>query len=48
VLQRASSDEERVLQEAVLEAADMLPLLIEQGPQKAMHRLHTRAGDTGK
>jgi PTH1 family peptidyl-tRNA hydrolase len=48
VLQRASSDEERVLHEAVLEAADMLPLLIEQGPQKAMHRLHTRAGDTGK
>ncbi len=41
VLHRAPADEERQLVAAVDAVADVLPLLLEQGLQKAMHRLHT-------
>ncbi len=43
VLQRASrSDEERIL-DAMADALDVLPYLLSQGEQKAMHRLHSKA-----
>ncbi len=45
VLKRAGVDEQRVLDAAIADAADILPVLIEQGVQKAMHRLHTRKVD---
>ncbi len=41
VLHRAPAAEERQLLAAVDAVADVLPLLLEQGLQKAMHRLHT-------
>jgi PTH1 family peptidyl-tRNA hydrolase len=43
VLQRAPATEDRLLHEAIGDAADVLPLLLEQGEQKAMNRLHARA-----
>lgn len=45
VLKRASADEQRVLDTAIADAADIVPVLIEQGAQKAMHRLHSRKVD---
>lgn len=45
VLQRASSSEESAIHAAIAAAADVLPLLVEQGAEKAMNRLHTRAED---
>jgi PTH1 family peptidyl-tRNA hydrolase len=45
VLQRASAEEQRLLDAAILDAADIVPELIEQGAQKAMNRLHTRKAD---
>ena len=45
VLQRASADEQRLLDAALSDAADMVPALIEQGAQRAMNRLHTRKVD---
>jgi PTH1 family peptidyl-tRNA hydrolase len=45
VLRRAPSAEERLIEDAVRAAADVVPLLIEQGLQKAMHRLHTQGVD---
>jgi peptidyl-tRNA hydrolase, PTH1 family len=47
VLNRAGSAEQRVLDDSVLDAADALPLLLQQGPQAAMQRLHTRSGAAG-
>lgn len=41
VLRRASLDDNRVIKEAIDEAADLMPLLVKQGFQKAMTRLHT-------
>lgn len=41
VLQRAAPDDERAIEEAVARAADVLPVLIAQGDQRAMTRLHT-------
>lgn len=43
VLQRASAADEAAIRAAVDAAADLLPLLIEQGGEKAMNRLHTQA-----
>lgn len=43
VLQRASAADEQAIQRAVLDAADVLPMLVEQGAEKAMNRLHTQA-----
>ena len=43
VLQRASVADERAIEKAVLDAADLLPMLVEQGAEKVMNRLHTQA-----
>ncbi len=45
VLKRASAEDQRLLDAAVLDGADIVPELIEQGAQKAMNRLHTRKVD---
>lgn len=42
VLRRAPADEDALLQQAVIAAADIIPVVIEQGAQKAMNRLHTK------
>jgi peptidyl-tRNA hydrolase len=42
VLGRPPADEARLIQEAALAAADVIPTLLVEGPQKAMNRLHTR------
>ena len=42
VLQRASGADERAIESSILEAADALPLLLGQGAEKAMNRLHTQ------
>ncbi|MEO7773973.1 MAG: aminoacyl-tRNA hydrolase [Steroidobacteraceae bacterium] len=44
VLNRASSAEQAVLEAAVLDAADCLPQLLEQGAQLTMQKLHSRPG----
>ena len=42
VLGRPQADDERLILEAVQAAADIVPQLLTEGPQKAMNRLHTR------
>ncbi|MEY2624747.1 MAG: peptidyl-tRNA hydrolase [Pseudomonadota bacterium] len=42
VLQRAPADQERAIDIAVNNAADVLPVLLSQGAEKAMNRLHTQ------
>jgi PTH1 family peptidyl-tRNA hydrolase len=42
VLQRAPSDQERAIENAVNNAVDVLPVLLSQGAEKAMNRLHTQ------
>jgi PTH1 family peptidyl-tRNA hydrolase len=44
VLTRAPRHEEDLILEAIGTAADSMPLLIEQGAERAMTRLHSRAG----
>jgi PTH1 family peptidyl-tRNA hydrolase len=44
VLTRAPRAEEDVILETIGTAADSMPLLIEQGAERAMTRLHSRAG----
>jgi peptidyl-tRNA hydrolase, PTH1 family len=44
VLTRAPRAEEDLILEAVSTAADCMPLLLEQGAERAMTRLHSRAG----
>jgi len=46
VLSRAPRAEEDLILEAVNTAADTLPLLLEQGAERAMTKLHSRAGKT--
>jgi len=46
VLTRAPRAEEDSILEAVSTAADCIPLLLEQGAERAMARLHSRAGKT--
>ena len=46
VLTRAPRAEEDLILEAVGTAADVMPLLLEQGAERAMTRLHSRAGKT--
>jgi PTH1 family peptidyl-tRNA hydrolase len=41
VLQRASSSDEGAIETALTKAADALPILLEQGAEKAMTRLHS-------
>jgi PTH1 family peptidyl-tRNA hydrolase len=42
VLKRASTADEAAIRENLREAADVLPLLLEQGAERARNRLHTR------
>ena len=42
VLGHPQTQDERLIQDAVEAAADIVPLLLTEGPQKAMNRLHTR------
>jgi PTH1 family peptidyl-tRNA hydrolase len=42
VLTRAPAEEDRLLHEQVAVAADIVPVLLEQGAQKAMLRLHAK------
>jgi PTH1 family peptidyl-tRNA hydrolase len=42
VLRRAPADEDRLIQDAVLAAADVVPVMLADGAQKAMNRLHSR------
>jgi len=44
VLTRAPRAEEDLILETVSTAADVMPLLLEQGAERAMTRLHSRAG----
>ncbi|MHB8723089.1 MAG: aminoacyl-tRNA hydrolase [Steroidobacteraceae bacterium] len=46
VLTRAPRAEEDLILEAIGTAADCMPLLLEQGAERAMTRLHSRAGKT--
>ena len=46
VLTRAPRAEEDLILEAVSTAADSMPLLLEQGAERAMTRLHSRVGKT--
>jgi len=46
VLTRAPRAEDDLILEAVSTAADCMPLLLEQGAERAMTRLHSRAGKT--
>ena len=41
VLRRASLDDNRMIHEAINEAADVMPLLVREGFEKAMTQLHT-------
>ena len=43
VLNRAPKDEERLIEEAVEASIEALNLFLTEGPEKAMHRLHSRA-----
>ena len=42
VLQRASREDEALIQEAVADSADVIPILLGSGDQPAMHKLHSR------
>jgi PTH1 family peptidyl-tRNA hydrolase len=42
VLGRPQADDARLIQEAVQASIDIVPMLLTEGPQKAMNRLHTR------
>jgi PTH1 family peptidyl-tRNA hydrolase len=46
VLKRASGHEETALREKLKEAADLLPVLLEHGAERAKNRLHTRKPET--
>ena len=42
VLERASKEDENKIIEAIGDALDVLPILLGEGEQKAMHKLHSR------
>ena len=42
VLQRAAIEDERAIEVAVDRSLDALPVLLEEGAEKAMNRLHTK------
>ena len=42
VLGRASAEDSRLIDDAISAGLDVLPTLLSEGGQKAMHRLHTR------
>jgi PTH1 family peptidyl-tRNA hydrolase len=45
VLSRPAIEEEILIRQSIADAADTLPLLLAEGPQQAMHRLHTSRED---
>jgi len=47
VLNRPSREEEASIQAAVVDAADVIPILLGSGEQPAMHRLHSRGQSPG-
>jgi peptidyl-tRNA hydrolase, PTH1 family len=47
VLGRASAEDSRLIDEAISAGLDVLPLLLAEGGQKAMNRLHSRNGAPG-
>jgi PTH1 family peptidyl-tRNA hydrolase len=47
VLGRPSAEDTRLIEEAVGAGLDVVPALISEGGQKAIHRLHTRNGVAG-
>ena len=46
MLKRAGGDEEAALRDKLREAADLLPVMLEQGAERAKNRLHTRKPET--
>jgi peptidyl-tRNA hydrolase, PTH1 family len=44
VLGRPQPEDARLINEAIATAVDVVPLIMAEGPQKAMNRLHTRNG----
>jgi PTH1 family peptidyl-tRNA hydrolase len=44
VLGRPQPEDARLINEAIASAVDVVPLIVTEGPQKAMNRLHTRNG----
>ena len=42
VLQRPSREDEALIQQAVADSADVIPILLGSGDQPAMHKLHSR------
>jgi peptidyl-tRNA hydrolase, PTH1 family len=46
VLGPPRADERGPLQQAIVDGADVVPLMLEQGAERAMQRLHTPAGKT--
>lgn len=42
VLKKASTDDQRAIEDAIDQALDVLPLLIDGEMEKAMHRLHSK------
>jgi peptidyl-tRNA hydrolase, PTH1 family len=47
VLGRPQADDERLIMDTVQAAIDIVPMLLTEGPQKAMNRLHTSAPGPG-
>jgi PTH1 family peptidyl-tRNA hydrolase len=43
VLSRPTAAEERAIRECIAESVEAVPIILEQGGQRAMNRLHTRA-----
>jgi PTH1 family peptidyl-tRNA hydrolase len=41
VLSRPSIEEDILIRQSIDAAADIMPILLAEGPQQAMHRLHT-------
>ena len=41
VLSRPSTEDDILIRQSIADAADIMPLLLAEGPQQAMHRLHT-------
>lgn len=47
VLKRASREDELSIRKAVADAADVMPILLGSGEQRAMHKLHSRGAPAG-
>ena len=47
VLSRPSAEDEKLIAETIAAAADVIPVMLEQGAQIAMNRLHSREASAG-